>query len=775
MTPAIACPTCHAPVVPGAQYCSKCGHDISGPQGDVTTVQLPLTVSQRDRAQSELLDHLRQATLGEYDIVGELGRGGMATVYLAHDIALDRQVAIKVMNPGLMMGEGTRDRFKREARTAAALTHPHIIPVHLVRETDRVVFFIMKYVQGRSLDSIIFERGPLPVRMAQAILTQVGGALGYAHRRGVVHRDIKPANIMIDEEGWAVVTDFGIAKVSDASLLTKSGVTVGTPYYMSPEQCSARPVTGASDQYSLGVVGYEMLAGKTPFAGDSLMDIMRKHFFELPTPLLTLRPDCPQALATTIERMLAKEPEGRWPSIDDAIGAMAAQPLGHDDPVRTQMIELARSGIKPVARIPTPVSPVPAGKPSIPTPVAAVTAPKHHDIPVETPGRVARAGPRRRLPRPLLWGAIGAVVAGISLGIYRLAHVAPSAPTVPQASAPDSAVLVASVARIEITGAPSTLEQGQQAQLTASAKTPEGKTVESAAFLWSSGDTTVATVSKDGVVTGHAAGTATVTASSGGRSEQVGITVTAAAVATFEVTPPSAVVPVRGTATLTATPKDARGSRLAGRQITWSSSDRTVATVAQNGVVTGVGTGTTILMASCEGKSASVRITVTLVPVASLAVTPPSVSVLVGGMETLTAMARDASGRLLSGRSYEWMSSDSAIASISPGGVVKGVGPGTARVTAMTEGVRSGATIVTVVPPAPVAPGVLRMVITPWANVSIDGRTLGRRNEAVDTLPAGIAYRLRFEHDGYVTLDTTVTLRPGDVRQLRIRLTARNP
>ena len=770
MTSAVACPRCHEPVVPGAQFCSKCGHDISGPQGQVTTVQLPLTGPQLDKAQAELLEHLREATLGEYDIIGELGRGGMATVYLAHDIALDRQVAIKVMNPGLRMGEGTVDRFKREARTAAALTHPHIIPIHLVRETDRIVFFVMKYVQGRSLDSIILEKGPLPIRMAQAILTQVAGALGYAHRRGVVHRDVKPANIMIDDEGWAVVTDFGIAKLAEARGLTMSGVTVGTPYYMSPEQCSAKPVTGASDQYSLGIVGYEMLAGKTPFAGDSLMDIMRKHFFEPPPPLQTLRGDCPPRLATAIERMLAKEPEQRWPSLENAIGAMGAQPLGHDDPIRTQMIDLARSGIKPVARLSTPVSPAPARKRSPPEPRGAVDDGKRiRDVPAHDLGRAARAGQRRRLPRLLLWGAMAAVAAGISFGIYRMVHVVPGVTTRPDSVAPDS------VALIEITGAPATLEEGKRVGLTATAKNAEGHALTSAAVLWSSSDTAVARVSEDGAVTGLAAGTVTVTAASGGRSEQVRITVKAAAVASLEVEPPSAAISVRQTVKLTAVAKNSRGSRLPGRRIAWSSSDRAVATVGESGVVTGVGPGTATLAAASEGRSASVRVTVTPVAVASLEVKPPAGSVLVSDTLKLMAIARDASGTLLSGRSVEWTSSNPAIASISLGGVVTGVTPGTALVTAMTEGVKSGGAMITVVRPAPVAPGVLRMLITPWANVSIDGRSLGRRDRGEDTLPAGIPHRLRFERDGFVTVDTTVTLQPGEVRLLRILLTARNP
>src|SRR6266571_1796583 len=149
----------------------------------------------------------------------------------------------------------------------AALSHPHIIPIYAVKESEHVLYFVMKYVQGRALDSIIRDVGTLPIPMVQTILAHAGDALGYAHRHGVIHRDIKSANLMLDEDGWAVITDFGIAKVVQAEGLTMTGVTVGTPTYMSPEQCETRDVTGASDQYSLGVVAYEMLTWRRASCG----------------------------------------------------------------------------------------------------------------------------------------------------------------------------------------------------------------------------------------------------------------------------------------------------------------------------------------------------------------------------------------------------------------------------------------------------------------------------------------------------------------------------
>jgi len=367
---ALSCGQCGAALVAGARFCLSCGSAVTTGGGatvaasahtfGVTSTGPGLTDADR---QAQLTQLLVEATLGEFEVLGELGRGGMATVYLAHDLALDRKVAIKVIAPALLSSPGAVERFKREARTAGALSHPHIIPIHSVRETQHLLYFVMKFVEGRTLDDIVREQRRMPIRMVQAILIEVGQALAYAHRRGVVHRDIKPANIMIDGEGWAVVTDFGIAKVLESDSLTVSGAMVGTPYYMSPEQCAGKPVTGASDQYSLGVVAYEMLTGHPPFSGETIMEIMKGHFFEIPEAVATARPDCPGALADAVTRMLVKEPAERWPSMDEAVGAMETTPLAQDDPVRGEMIALARSSeaLRRISRLSIPISPMPVG------------------------------------------------------------------------------------------------------------------------------------------------------------------------------------------------------------------------------------------------------------------------------------------------------------------------------------------------------------------------------------------------------------------------------
>ena len=359
MSEPASCGKCGTPISPGQRFCAGCGADVSGQQGNVATAFVPKQDMVRaTMSQTALHDVVRHATIGEYEILAELGRGGMATVYLGHDIALDRKVAIKVMSPALLTGDGMVERFKREARTAASLSHPNIIPIYAVKEGDQIVYFVMKFVEGRPLDSIIKETGKLPIQMVQQILQQVGAGLGYAHKRGIIHRDVKPANVMVDTEGWAVVTDFGIAKVTETKGLTMTGATVGTPSYMSPEQCAAKELTGASDQYSLGVMAYEMLAGKLPFNADSIMAIMYSHFNDPPPPIDEVRPDCPPEIVTAVMRMLAKEPADRFPTVEDAISAIGVPAMTPDDPVRTQLMTLAASNknTEMLKRLTTPVS-----------------------------------------------------------------------------------------------------------------------------------------------------------------------------------------------------------------------------------------------------------------------------------------------------------------------------------------------------------------------------------------------------------------------------------
>jgi serine/threonine protein kinase len=257
------------------------------------------------------------ALAGQYSLERELGRGGMGIVYLAREVELERLVAIKVLPPALSARSGLRERFLREARTAARLSHPNIVPIHRVGEAGDLVYFTMAYVDGETLGDRLRGRGKLSPEEATRVLRETAWALAYAHAQGVVHRDVKPDNILIERDGGRIlVSDFGIAHVQDGAddVVTRSEDVTGTAHYMSPEQASASPVDGRSDLYSLGVVGYVALSGQLPFEGESREDVLARHLSEMPEPLRNRAPHVSAALASAVERCLAKSPDGRFAS-----------------------------------------------------------------------------------------------------------------------------------------------------------------------------------------------------------------------------------------------------------------------------------------------------------------------------------------------------------------------------------------------------------------------------------------------------------------------------
>ena len=262
-----------------------------------------------------LLDRLVVAVGTQYLVDAEIGRGGMAVVYRATDLRLHRRVAIKVLPPELAFNADVRERFLREAQTSALLAHPSIVPIYTVDEREGIVYFVMALVDGESLAQRLVREPRLPVAEARRLLAGVADALAYAHSQGVVHRDVKPDNIMLDlATGRPLVTDFGIARAAQGDTrLTVTGVAIGTPAYMSPEQAlGERELDGRSDIYSLGVIGYQLLAGETPFKASNTPAMLVKHVSETPRPLAQLRPDTPPMLAHAIARALAKKPEDRW-------------------------------------------------------------------------------------------------------------------------------------------------------------------------------------------------------------------------------------------------------------------------------------------------------------------------------------------------------------------------------------------------------------------------------------------------------------------------------
>jgi serine/threonine-protein kinase len=273
------------------------------------------------------LQHMLELALGrQYEIVRPLGQGGMGAVYLAPERSLERFVAIKVLRPELAEAHDGRERFRREARIAAQLSHPGIVPLHTFGEVGGIWYFVMGYVRGTSLAERLRLEGVLPVDEVHRILTELADALASAHRSGVVHRDIKPANILLDaDSGRAVLADFGVAKVGASDEhLTATGVAIGTPHYMSPEQVlGARTVDERSDIYSLGAVGYTMLAGREPFSGGEAVQLMRRRIAQSAPPLAPLVSAAAAPLAAVVMRCLARDPAQRWPSARELGAALA--------------------------------------------------------------------------------------------------------------------------------------------------------------------------------------------------------------------------------------------------------------------------------------------------------------------------------------------------------------------------------------------------------------------------------------------------------------------
>ena len=265
------------------------------------------------------------ALAGEYSLQRELGRGGMGIVYLARDVQLDRDVAIKMLPPPLAESAVSRERFVHEARTAAGLSHPHIVPIHRVGESGGFVFFVMSYVEGETLGERLRTRGPLPPDDAARVLREVAWALAYAHGRGIVHRDVKPDNILLEAgTGRALVTDFGIAfGGSHPETATDAGRIMGTASFMSPEQALGEPVDGRSDIYALGVVGYLAVSGRLPFEATTLPALLERQASGAPPSARRAAPGLPAALADVIDRCLESDPEERFRDGEALAAALA--------------------------------------------------------------------------------------------------------------------------------------------------------------------------------------------------------------------------------------------------------------------------------------------------------------------------------------------------------------------------------------------------------------------------------------------------------------------
>jgi eukaryotic-like serine/threonine-protein kinase len=276
---------------------------------------------------------------GRYELLELVGRGGMSSVWKAHDRLLDRTVAIKVLHEHYTQDEEYVERFRREARSVAQVSHPNIVTVIDRGEDGGRQYIVFEYVDGENLKQVIEREGPLPVREALLLALQVARALGFAHDRGLVHRDVKPQNVLLNDEGQAKVTDFGIARSVDVDGVTVTGTVLGTSEYIAPEQARGQRVDAHTDVYSLGVVLYELLTGAVPFSGESFVTVALQHVNEAPPDVLEHRPDCPPRVALAIERAMAKEPEDR-PMMDELVTELEAC-LADLDPMSEQATMIA--------------------------------------------------------------------------------------------------------------------------------------------------------------------------------------------------------------------------------------------------------------------------------------------------------------------------------------------------------------------------------------------------------------------------------------------------
>ena len=410
------CLKCHTPLPDGSKFCFACGADVTG--GGTLR-------SSGSYGTDGLMNRLQRLTEGKYKIERMLGKGGMGAVFLAHDLTLEREVAIKVLPPDISMDAQIVKRFQQEAKTAAKLDHTNIIPIYRVESDGGLNYFVMKYIAGTSLEDVLDQKQtpPLTIDYIQRVLWEAACALGHAHQRGVVHRDVKPANIMFDHDGRVMLTDFGISKaLQAASGFTGTGMIIGTPHYMAPEQAKGGTVDGRADQYSLAVVGYRMITGELPYTGDSVHTILYKHIFEEVPSVAAKRSDAPGFLTAAIARALSKEPEQRFATMEEFATAVWPE----------QPVAAPKSGEKAKAqRRPPPA----ARTASADAPTEVTNAPT---TPIPRSGMKIPAAGKKRSNVGMVVGAL--VVVAVGVGGYLALGRQPAAPPPPPPPPPAAVV-----------------------------------------------------------------------------------------------------------------------------------------------------------------------------------------------------------------------------------------------------------------------------------------------------------------------------------------------
>ncbi len=671
-----------------------------------------------------LLDRLRVATVGLYDVAGEIGRGGMAVVYIATDMRLGRKVAIKVMEPRLSFTPGMAERFLQEARIAARLQHHNIIVVHEVQQDEELIFFVMRLVEGGSLDEIyrrLAQRGErLPLDQAQWILWQSARALAYAHSEGIVHRDVKPANILVTTKGEVVVTDFGIAKAADGEGLTKSGMAIGTPIYMSPEQFTGNdPVSGAADQYALGVAAYELLTGAPPFTGD-LYRLIAAHGSTVPIDLRESRPDCPAPLAEAVMKMLEKRPADRWPSLDAILPALG-QGLSIDGSSTRSDLALVASDLQ-AARAAS-VAAWGAVAPNTPAWTSGSrrrTGPVPTRISISPPNGQVVAGGRLDL-RAVVVGDTGSTISdatvtwtssspdvasvspdGVLVGVspgevtVRASVSAGGSTSVVQAVA-EVHVTARQAARVRIVQGEQTMECGEAMLLSADVTDAREVPLPSAEVQWSSSRPDVLHVDARGTIMALAGGLATVTARVGGVQGTVRVEVREAPVGAVELALSASEANEGDTVPFTMSVTDISGlpRSTAGLLLLCDPPDLAHVQLEPPAVITRAPGPVSVRVVSAAEHSAglsSVRepwasaVLLVRPVVASVGFSLPTASLTMGDECSVVAEVLDARGTPIEGAAVDWQSSDERVADVDATGRVRALAPGAVRVRAVSGG-----------------------------------------------------------------------------------------
>jgi eukaryotic-like serine/threonine-protein kinase len=537
----VQCAGCQAQMAADDAFCQNCG--ARSPIGGGAPRAQGSADVERKRAVSRMLDIVRPMLEGKFELLKALGQGGMGSVFLARDVNLEKLRAIKVLGIQLADVPEHRERFFREARTQAALEHPNIVPVYQVEKNSDLPYIVMQFVPGRALSSIMAqewkEGRQLRIDVVLALAQQIGSGLAHAHAHGVVHRDIKPSNVLLTATGNATVTDFGIAKVLAGTSLSVTGGFMGTPPYMSPEQCrGVSSISAAADQYSFGAMVFELLAGRTPFTGSN-MAIVEAHMNHPPPSLGEFRPDAPPAVVAAIARMLEKDSANRFPSMAQALKAIDACDVDPslDDPLRRELMRL--SGVEqdhatvvtvaaaaagrgaPAPPASNRAEPAPPPPPSRPTPVEA-------QIASPTPAAPIASVPARTGGRRAVWVVAPIVLIGAAAwAIYATSDPAGS----PEISGDTGTASAAdNNAPLRLVIAPELardLAIGDTLRLVANVA--RGATMLAQAVTWQSENERVVSVTRDGLARAVAPGRATIVATSDGAPTErltIGVTTT---------------------------------------------------------------------------------------------------------------------------------------------------------------------------------------------------------------------------------------------------------